>query len=152
MTLQVSLWIVLAMGLTALVIGLVEWFKGRSRLLALAAAANVAMVLIPLLGDSHPLWRYACFAIVAGFVAYTFMTLRRTIRWRSFHVLCGAASLLFLLVAGFVPGIPAEIQTVLMFAYVASTALFVGSMLWVFSRAFVRYRESRAGTGSATLP
>ena len=142
MQMQIVLWGLLAISVTALIIGCSEWFKGRGHHLTLAAISNVAMVVSLLLGDGYPVWRYGCLAIVCIFVGYTFITLRHRVRWTSPTMLFSAASILLIVIMTFVPGIPGRLEIVLLYAVVALTALFIGTMFWETGKALLRHRIS----------
>lgn len=154
MKLQIVLWIVLAMSVAVLVIGCVEWLKRRGHRLVLLGITNVALAINMLLGDSHPMWRYTCLAIVFVLVSTTSITMRKEIRWRSPVMLFAAAAVLLIVVTelltDFVPGIPKAIVIGLLCALVASIALFIASMFWELNRVFRRGRASRTEMGAAT--
>jgi hypothetical protein len=139
MTSQVVLWTIVAMGAASVVLGCVEWIKGRGHQLALGGAPTLALAASMLLGDGHPVWRYVCLAVVFGLCTYAFVRRRRRIRWRSPTILSAASAILLIVVTevavDVVGGIPAGIVIALLCAVAASTALMIGSMVWEVSHA-----------------
>jgi hypothetical protein len=148
MNMRIVLWIVLALGVTSLVIGCVEWFRGRGRYLVLASVPNIALAIGMLLGDGHPVWRYTFLAIVFGSVTYMFITQRRKIPWRSPMLLFAAAAMVLIIVTELLTdvfsGTPRAIVRALVWAVGASTVLFIASIFWEANRMFRLYKASRA--------
>ena len=135
---QVVGWTVAAMSAVALVLGCVEWIRGRGHHLALGGVPATAFAIYMLLGDGHAVWRYVCLAVVFVFSASTLIRLRKTIRWRSPMILSAASAILLIVITELavdvVGGIPTGVAYVLLAAVAASTALFIGSTLWEVRR------------------
>ena len=138
MKLQVIPWAILAMSAASLVLGCVEWLNGRGQKLAMAGVPTIALAVSMLLGDEHPVWRSVCLAVVFVFATFTFVTLRKAIRWRSLTTLSAASAILLTIITELatdvVGGVPTAVVIALLCAIAASTALFIGSMLWEVQR------------------
>jgi len=76
--------------------------------------------------------------VVFVLATFTFVTSRKAIRWRSLTMLSAASAILLIIITEFatdvVAGVPKAVVIALLCAIAASTALFIGSMLWEVQR------------------
>jgi hypothetical protein len=98
------LWALLAFGMAGLVVGCVEWIKGRGQQLALAGVPTVLLISSMLIGDSQSAGRYTLLAVAVSFSGYNLISWRRVIRWSSPVIAFAGTSILLILVIELAPG------------------------------------------------